>query len=63
MKSYPLGAKFGQFVHIGSMVKSLLELSTNEPPESSFESDMPDLNTALSAPIPSVDSSVTDLER
>lgn len=26
-KDYPLGAKFGQFVHIGSTVKSLSELS------------------------------------
>lgn len=25
--SYPFGAKFGQFVHIGSMLKSSLELS------------------------------------
>lgn len=53
--SYPLGARFGQFVHIGSILKSSLgplSDSAAAPSISVGFREWPDLAAALSALIP-----------
>lgn len=65
--SYPLGAKFGQFVHIGSMLKSTVELSSQYSSTQLLGEldgrEQPELAAALSALNPLVERSAANSER
>lgn len=63
---YPLGAKFGQFVHVGSMLKSSLEYASFSHEESWQKLDDKEgseLAAALSALIPSAERSTSSFDR
>lgn len=65
--SYPLGGKFGQFVHIGSILKFTVELllqySSTQLLGEPDSKELPELAAALSALNPLVERSIENSER